>query len=133
MAARMAVLSWDPALAQLPQRRWSSPHEGGVTRRPHSKIRPPETVVINRQENKLLLEALAGLSPVQRDVLVLREMAELSYKDIAKVMGIEIGTVMSRLSRARAELHRVLQCRADYRYLSNGVGSHDFAAPWRRA
>jgi RNA polymerase sigma-70 factor, ECF subfamily len=93
----------------------------------------PETVAINRQENKLLLEALAALSPVQRDVLFLREMEGLSYKDIANVMAIEIGTVMSRLSRARAGLHRVLQCRADHRHLSNGVGSHGFAAPRRRA
>jgi RNA polymerase sigma-70 factor, ECF subfamily len=72
----------------------------------------PETVVIIRQEHKLLLEALAGLPHVQRDVLVLREMQGLSYKDIANVMGSEIGTVMSRLSRARAELRRVLGCRA---------------------
>jgi len=68
----------------------------------------PETVAIVQQEHKLLLEALAGLSHVQRDVLVLREMEGLSYKDIADVMGTEIGTVMSRLSRARAELRRVL-------------------------
>jgi RNA polymerase sigma-70 factor (ECF subfamily) len=43
-----------------------------------------------------------------REVLVLREMEGLSYKDIAEIMGTEIGTVMSRLSRARAELRRVL-------------------------
>jgi RNA polymerase sigma-70 factor (ECF subfamily) len=72
----------------------------------------PETVAIIQQEHKLLIEALAGLSHVQRDVLVLREMQGLSYKDIANIMGTEIGTVMSRLSRARAELRRVLECRA---------------------
>src|SRR5262252_6877592 len=73
----------------------------------------PETVAIMQQEHKLLLEGLAGLSHVQRDVLVLREMQGLSYKDIAYIMGTEIGTVMSRLSRARAELRRVveMQCR----------------------
>jgi len=85
----------------------------------------PETVTIVQQEHKLLLEALAGLSPVQRDVLVLREMEGLSYKDIAAIMGTEIGTVMSRLSRARAELRRVLNCRANngHASVSNGVGS----------
>ena len=85
----------------------------------------PETIAIVRQEHKLLLEALAGLSPVQRDVLVLREMEGLSYKDIADIMGSEIGTVMSRLSRARAELRRVLECRANLRHAnaSNRVGS----------
>jgi len=71
----------------------------------------PETITIIQQEHKLLLEALAGLSHVQREVLVLREMQGLSYKDIANIMGSEIGTVMSRLSRARAELRRVLECR----------------------
>jgi len=85
----------------------------------------PEAVVVVRQEHKLLLEALAGLSPVQRDILVLREMEGLSYKDIADIMGTEIGTVMSRLSRARAELRRVLECRANNRHasVSNRVGS----------
>jgi RNA polymerase sigma-70 factor, ECF subfamily len=80
----------------------------------------PEAVAIVQQEHKLLLEALAGLSPVQRDVLVLREMQGLSYKDIAAIMGTEIGTVMSRLSRGRAELRRVLECRADHRHVSVG-------------
>jgi RNA polymerase sigma-70 factor, ECF subfamily len=85
----------------------------------------PETVAIVQQEHKLLLEALGGLSPVQRDVLVLREMEGLSYKDIADIMGTEIGTVMSRLSRARAELRRVLDCRANSRHAgaSTRVGS----------
>jgi RNA polymerase sigma-70 factor, ECF subfamily len=85
----------------------------------------PETVVIIQQEHKLLLQALAGLSPLQRDVLVLREMEGLSYKDIADIMGTEIGTVMSRLSRARAELRRVLACRGNSRHAraSNRVGS----------
>jgi RNA polymerase sigma-70 factor, ECF subfamily len=76
----------------------------------------PETVVIHQQEHKLLLRALAGLSPLHRDVLVLREMEGLSYKDIANIMGTEIGTVMSRLSRARAELRRVLECRGNNRH-----------------
>jgi RNA polymerase sigma-70 factor (ECF subfamily) len=74
----------------------------------------PETVAIIQQEHKQLLEALAGLPHIQRDILVLREMHGLSYKDIANIMSIEIGTVMSRLSRARAELRRVLECRADH-------------------
>jgi RNA polymerase sigma-70 factor, ECF subfamily len=65
-----------------------------------------DDAVINQQEHNLLLEALAGLSPVQRDILILREMEGLPYKDIANLMVIEIGTVMSRLSRSRAELSR---------------------------
>ena len=85
----------------------------------------PETVAIIQQEHKQLLEALAGLPHIQRDILVLREMHGLSYKDIANIMGSEIGTVMSRLSRARAELRRVLEGRANGRCssVSNRVGS----------
>ena len=45
--------------------------------------------------------ALALLPPEFREVIVLRELEELSYKDISSVAGIPIGTVMSRLSRAR--------------------------------
>ena len=44
-----------------------------------------------------------------REVIVLRELEEMSYEDIARVAGIPIGTVMSRLSRARALLRTALQ------------------------
>jgi RNA polymerase sigma-70 factor (ECF subfamily) len=52
----------------------------------------------------LLREALEALSPEYREVLVLRELEELSYVEIASVTKIPIGTVMSRLSRARKQL-----------------------------
>jgi RNA polymerase sigma-70 factor (ECF subfamily) len=46
-----------------------------------------------------------------REVIVLRELEGLSYQDIAAVAGIPVGTVMSRLSRARAQLHqRLAEC-----------------------
>jgi len=48
--------------------------------------------------------AIAALAPHYRDVLVLCELAELSYAEAAQVCGIDIGTVRSRLSRARARL-----------------------------
>jgi len=53
-------------------------------------------------------DALAELPPIHRDILVLREMEGLSYTEISNITGTAIGTVMSRLSRARAELRRLL-------------------------
>jgi RNA polymerase sigma-70 factor, ECF subfamily len=46
------------------------------------------------------------LPPDYREVLLLREVEELSYREIAKVVGVPIGTVMSRLARGRATLRR---------------------------
>lgn len=52
--------------------------------------------------------AIATLPPLFREVLILREIEELSYDEIAQVAGIPVGTVMSRLSRARAMLRAAL-------------------------
>lgn len=52
--------------------------------------------------------ALAQLPAVHREVLVLRELETLSYEEIGRVTGVPLGTVMSRLSRARARLRAVL-------------------------
>jgi RNA polymerase sigma-70 factor (ECF subfamily) len=92
----------------------------------------PEAVAIVQQEHKLVLEALAGLSHIQRDVLVLREMEGLSYKDIADITGTAIGTVMSRLSRARAELRRVLESRASNGHPSTSMSQPDRSSPTGR-
>ena len=53
--------------------------------------------------------AIEALAPPFREVIVLRELEEMSYEEIAHVAGIPIGTVMSRLSRARAALRVALQ------------------------
>lgn len=62
-----------------------------------------------RRERELIDRALRALSPPFREVIVLREMEELSYEAIAEVVGIPVGTVMSRLSRARALMRALLQ------------------------
>jgi RNA polymerase sigma-70 factor (ECF subfamily) len=57
---------------------------------------------LQQQDNRRWVNrALALLPPEFREVIVLRELEELSYKEISSVAGIPIGTVMSRLSRAR--------------------------------
>jgi RNA polymerase sigma-70 factor (ECF subfamily) len=67
-----------------------------------------EERLIGAAERDYVLRALAELPPAFREVLVLREIETLSYRDIAQVTGAPIGTVMSRLSRGRGELRKVL-------------------------
>lgn len=54
-------------------------------------------------------EAVAGLLPERRLTLLLREVEELSYEEIASATGVPVGTVRSRLARAREDLRRVLE------------------------
>ena len=64
----------------------------------------PEQAFMRAAESKTLADAIAALPLPYREVLILRELEELSYKEIARVADIPIGTVMSRLARARALL-----------------------------
>ncbi|MFC5475586.1 RNA polymerase sigma factor [Paraherbaspirillum soli] len=61
----------------------------------------PETLAVRRDDVDLIHRALAALPVEYREVLVLRELEDMSYRDIATVTGIPIGTVMSRLARGR--------------------------------
>jgi RNA polymerase sigma-70 factor (ECF subfamily) len=64
----------------------------------------PEVLVLRSAQQRVLNQAVEALPVEFREVFVLREMEGLSYKEIAEVAGIPIGTVMSRLSRARRQL-----------------------------
>jgi RNA polymerase sigma-70 factor (ECF subfamily) len=64
----------------------------------------PEAELAGRQATQALHRALAALPPDLRECLVLRELEECSYKEIARIVGVPIGTVMSRLWRARQAL-----------------------------
>ena len=68
----------------------------------------PEAAVIINERNTMLRDALERLPRPLREVLILRELEGLSYKEIAKITGRPAGTVMSRLSRARGELRESL-------------------------
>jgi RNA polymerase sigma-70 factor, ECF subfamily len=67
-----------------------------------------EQRLIAAAERQYVLRALAELPTAFREVLVLREIEGFSYRDIAEVTDAPIGTVMSRLARARGELRKVL-------------------------
>ena len=73
----------------------------------HSAI-DPEQAASRSGESRLLADALAELPLVFREVLILRELEDLSYKEIASIADIPIGTVMSRLARARSALQQQL-------------------------
>ncbi|WP_248741709.1 MULTISPECIES: sigma-70 family RNA polymerase sigma factor [unclassified Pseudomonas] len=64
----------------------------------------PELLAIHTENAALIQQALSALPPAFREVIVLKDLEDLPYKDIALVVDIPIGTVMSRLARARAML-----------------------------
>lgn len=74
----------------------------------------PEQAAIRIAEARVLSDAVAALPLPFREVLVLRELEDLSYKEIARVLDIPIGTVMSRLARARGLLQRSPLLRATF-------------------
>jgi len=69
----------------------------------------PEGALLQSAAKETLARALDRLAPEFREVLVLRELEGLSYKEISAVAGVPVGTVMSRLSRARTRLQEALR------------------------
>jgi RNA polymerase sigma factor (sigma-70 family) len=71
----------------------------------------PERLLLQSADNQMLREALEELPVEFREVIILRELEDLSYKEIADISGMPIGTVMSRLARGRKRLQRFLAVR----------------------
>jgi RNA polymerase sigma-70 factor (ECF subfamily) len=69
----------------------------------------PESILIDRANEGLVQNAIEQLPVIYREVLLLCEVEEMSYQEIADVLSIPVGTVMSRLSRARKALREVLR------------------------
>jgi len=70
--------------------------------------RTPEALVISSEDQARVAQALETLTPRHREVIVLRELEGCSYKEIAMITGIPMGTVMSAISRARRQLQLAL-------------------------
>jgi RNA polymerase sigma-70 factor (ECF subfamily) len=75
---------------------------------PDSHAPNPEEVVLQNDSGTLVRKALEKLPPNFREVLILRELEGMSYREIAEITGMPAGTVMSSLSRARSRLREVL-------------------------
>ena len=69
----------------------------------------PESLFIEHAQEQLLQGAMEELSVRFREILLLCEVEEMSYQEISETLSIPIGTVMSRLSRARKALREILQ------------------------
>jgi RNA polymerase sigma-70 factor (ECF subfamily) len=73
----------------------------------------PYDFTMNREAQILLEEGLAAINPIFRAALVLREVEDMSYEDIAEILEVSIGTVKSRIMRGREALRRYLANRLD--------------------
>jgi RNA polymerase sigma-70 factor (ECF subfamily) len=69
----------------------------------------PESILLQRSDQQLVQEALGRLPVPYREVLLLCEFEEMSYQEISATLAIPMGTVMSRLSRARRALRNCVQ------------------------
>jgi len=85
--------------------------DNGVAEIPGDPAAQPEVQFIRDVDRQLLREALETLPAEFREALVLRELEGFSYKEIADIADVPLGTVMSRLARARKQLQQSLRRR----------------------
>ena len=69
----------------------------------------PAELAQNKETGEIVMTALAKLDDNHRVVIVLRDIEGMSYAEVAQSLGLELGTVKSRISRARAELRKILE------------------------
>lgn len=73
-----------------------------------SPVPSPDAALTRHEDRERLLAAVAALPAEFREVIVLREFEGLAYKEIARIVEVPVGTVMSRLARGRERLHESL-------------------------
>ncbi len=83
--------------------------DGAQTRDIPDATHAPHAVLEEKELRQRILDAIEGLPPEYREVVVLREMQNLSYNDIAEATGLSLDNVKTRLSRARLMLRRRLE------------------------
>jgi len=88
---------------------WDSTEEQSPIDRLTSRSPSPHESAAQKELAKMVQNALARVSVELREAVILRDLQDLDYKEIAQVLGIPEGTVKSRISRGRAELARLLE------------------------
>ena len=88
---------------------WESAEELKPVDRLTSHGKSPHEIAAHKELEKMVQQALAHVSVELREAVILRDLQDMDYKEIAQVLGIPEGTVKSRISRGRAELARLLE------------------------
>ncbi len=105
-------IAFNSALSRMRRRRGTTSLDQAreaVGDEPVDQASAPDERMLREERVKMVQLALQKLSEDHRSILVLREMEEHAYEDIAEILQISIGTVRSRLSRARSQLKLVLE------------------------
>ena len=68
----------------------------------------PEELTLHDEKRRVLAEAMQALPEEQREILILRVVNDLPYERIAEILDLQLGTVKSRLARARMQLKKIL-------------------------
>src|SRR6266567_2205728 len=87
----------------------------------------PETILIERSNRQLVQRAIDELPAHYREALLLCEVEEISYQEIAEILSIPIGTVMSRLARARRAIRESFKSGPEAHNVSRGLSHHPSA------
>lgn len=91
-----------------PESRGAAPNPGSADDPCDDRGTSPPEALVRKEEEEWIHRALHGLRPQQRAVLLLREFEGLSYEDLASMFTCRVGTVKSRLNRARLELKNAM-------------------------
>jgi len=75
----------------------------------HDPDSPPDSQVDSSLKQRLVQQALMQISPAYREVVILRDIQQMSYEEITEITGLGIGTVKSRINRGRAQLQKLLR------------------------
>ncbi len=92
---------WTPTMQELPA--------AEVLEELQDRVTTPERAALARDAGRQVARALAKLPSPYREAVVLRDIEDLAYQEIAEVLGVRIGTVRSRIARGRERLRRIVE------------------------